>query len=66
MNTSNNWKRTVFLELIEYNQFIIILDLLEMLKTHRKDIIRVTIITFGIIARAIGPQDVLVTQKLSA
>lgn len=36
-------------------------DLLEMLKAHRKNIRRATITTFGFIARAIGPQDVLVT-----
>ncbi len=36
-------------------------DLLEMLKAHKKNIRRATITTFGFIARAIGPQDVLVT-----
>jgi splicing factor 3B subunit 1 len=36
-------------------------DLLEMLKAHKKNIRRATVTTFGYIARAIGPQDVLVT-----
>ncbi len=35
-------------------------DLLELLKAHRKHIRRATIKTFGFIAEAIGPQDVLV------
>jgi splicing factor 3B subunit 1 len=36
-------------------------DLLELLKAHKKNIRRATVTTFGYIARAIGPQDVLVT-----
>eukprot|EP00735_Rhodelphis_limneticus_P001151 TRINITY_DN11719_c0_g1::TRINITY_DN11719_c0_g1_i1::g.17490::m.17490 TRINITY_DN11719_c0_g1::TRINITY_DN11719_c0_g1_i1::g.17490 ORF type:complete len:843 (+),score=305.54,sp/O75533/SF3B1_HUMAN/81.19/0.0,HEAT_2/PF13646.1/0.0025,HEAT_2/PF13646.1/1.1,HEAT_2/PF13646.1/9.7e+03,HEAT_2/PF13646.1/45,HEAT_2/PF13646.1/1.2e+02,HEAT_2/PF13646.1/0.55,HEAT_2/PF13646.1/0.013,HEAT_2/PF13646.1/63,HEAT/PF02985.17/1.4e+02,HEAT/PF02985.17/9.6e+02,HEAT/PF02985.17/0.00087,HEAT/PF02985.17/2.1e+03,HEAT/PF02985.17/0.61,HEAT len=36
-------------------------DLLEMLKAHKKAIRRATVNTFGYIAKAIGPQDVLVT-----
>lgn len=36
-------------------------DLLELLKAQRKGIRRATVNTFGYIARAIGPQDVLVT-----
>jgi splicing factor 3B subunit 1 len=37
----------------------IVYDLLELLKAHKKSIRRVTINTFGYIARAIGPSDVL-------
>ena len=36
-------------------------DLLDLLKAHKKGIRRATVNTFGYIARAIGPQDVLVT-----
>ena len=36
-------------------------ELLEMLKAHKKGIRRATVNTFGYIAKAIGPQDVLVT-----
>jgi splicing factor 3B subunit 1 len=36
-------------------------DLLDLLKAQRKGIRRATVNTFGYIARAIGPQDVLVT-----
>lgn len=36
-------------------------DLLELLKAHRKSIRRAAVTTFGYIAKAIGPQDVLVT-----
>jgi splicing factor 3B subunit 1 len=36
-------------------------DLLELLKAHRKSIRRAAVVTFGYIAKAIGPQDVLVT-----
>eukprot|EP00011_Vannellida_sp_DIVA3-517-6-12_P012499 CAMPEP_0114609446 /NCGR_PEP_ID=MMETSP0168-20121206/3093_1 /TAXON_ID=95228 ORGANISM="Vannella sp., Strain DIVA3 517/6/12" /NCGR_SAMPLE_ID=MMETSP0168 /ASSEMBLY_ACC=CAM_ASM_000044 /LENGTH=1223 /DNA_ID=CAMNT_0001820365 /DNA_START=46 /DNA_END=3715 /DNA_ORIENTATION=- len=36
-------------------------ELLEMLKAHRKGIRRATVNTFGYIAKAIGPQDVLHT-----
>lgn len=36
-------------------------DLLELLKAHKKGIRRATVNTFGYIAKAIGPQDVLVT-----
>lgn len=36
-------------------------DLLQLLKAHKKNIRRAAITTFGYIARAIGPQDVLVT-----
>lgn len=36
-------------------------ELLEMLKAHKKAIRRATVNTFGYIAKAIGPQDVLVT-----
>jgi splicing factor 3B subunit 1 len=36
-------------------------DLLELLKAHKKSIRRATVHTFGYIAKAIGPQDVLVT-----
>jgi hypothetical protein len=36
-------------------------DLLELLKAHKKTIRRATVHTFGYIAKAIGPQDVLVT-----
>lgn len=36
-------------------------ELLEMLKAHKKSIRRAAIKTFGFIARAIGPQDVLAT-----
>lgn len=36
-------------------------DLLELLKAHKKAIRRATVNTFGYIAKAIGPQDVLVT-----
>jgi splicing factor 3B subunit 1 len=36
-------------------------DLLEMLKAHKKNIRRAAVNTFGFIAKAIGPQDVLVT-----
>jgi splicing factor 3B subunit 1 len=36
-------------------------DLLELLKAHKKSIRRATVNTFGYIAKAIGPQDVLVT-----
>merc|ERR1712039_716968 len=36
-------------------------DLLEMLKSPRKSIRRATVNTFGYVAKAIGPQDVLVT-----
>jgi len=36
-------------------------ELLEMLKAHRKAIRRAAVSTFGFIARAIGPQDVLHT-----
>ena len=34
-------------------------ELLEMLKAHKKGIRRATVNTFGYIAKAIGPQDVL-------
>jgi splicing factor 3B subunit 1 len=37
------------------------LQLLEMLKAHKKGIRRATVNTFGYIAKAIGPQDVLAT-----
>jgi len=36
-------------------------ELLDMLKAHKKAIKRATVNTFGYIAKAIGPQDVLVT-----
>ena len=36
-------------------------ELLEMLRAHKKAIRRATVNTFGYIAKAIGPQDVLVT-----
>ncbi|KAE8707590.1 Splicing factor 3B subunit 1 [Hibiscus syriacus] len=36
-------------------------ELIEMLKTHKKGIRRATVNTFGYIAKAIGPQDVLAT-----
>lgn len=36
-------------------------ELLDMLKAHKKGIRRATVNTFGYIARAIGPQDVLAT-----
>lgn len=36
-------------------------DLLELLKAHRRCIRRAAVVTFGYIAKAIGPQDVLVT-----
>ena len=36
-------------------------DLLELLRAHKKSIRRATVNTFGYIANAIGPQDVLVT-----
>ena len=36
-------------------------DLLDLLKAHRKNIRRATVNTFGYIAKAIGPQEVLVT-----
>jgi len=36
-------------------------DLLDLLKAHKKGIRRATVNTFGYIAKAIGPQDVLVT-----
>lgn len=36
-------------------------ELLELLKAHKKGIRRATVNTFGYIARAIGPQDVLAT-----
>ncbi|KAL4188440.1 hypothetical protein AMTRI_Chr08g160140 [Amborella trichopoda] len=36
-------------------------ELLEMLKAHKKGIQRATVNTFGYIAKAIGPQDVLAT-----
>ncbi|CAI9099103.1 OLC1v1035874C1 [Oldenlandia corymbosa var. corymbosa] len=36
-------------------------DLLDMLKAHKKGIRRATVNTFGYIAKAIGPQDVLTT-----
>jgi len=36
-------------------------ELLEMLKAHKKGIRRATVNTFGYIAKAIGPQDVLTT-----
>jgi len=36
-------------------------DLLDLLKAQRKGIRRATVNTFGHIARAIGPQDILVT-----
>jgi splicing factor 3B subunit 1 len=32
-----------------------------MLKAHKKNIRRATVKTFGFIAKAIGPQDVLIT-----
>jgi splicing factor 3B subunit 1 len=36
-------------------------ELLDMLKAHKKSIRRAAVNTFGYIAKAIGPQDVLVT-----
>ena len=36
-------------------------ELLDMLKAHKKSIRRATVNTFGYIAKAIGPQDVLAT-----
>jgi len=36
-------------------------DLLDLLKAHKKGIRRATVNTFGYIAKAIGPQDVLPT-----
>jgi len=36
-------------------------ELLEMLKAHKKGIRRATVNTFGYVAKAIGPQDVLAT-----
>ena len=36
-------------------------DLLDLLKAHKKSIRRATVNTFGYIAKAIGPQDVLIT-----
>lgn len=36
-------------------------ELLEMLKAHKKGIRRAAVNTFGYIAKAIGPQDVLAT-----
>jgi len=46
--TAKEWMRICF-------------DLLDLLKAHKKGIRRATINTFGYIAKAIGPQDVLVT-----
>ena len=46
--TSKEWMRICF-------------DLLEFLKAHRKNIRRATVNTFGYIAKAIGPQEVLMT-----
>merc|ERR1711959_132036 len=43
----------------EWNR--ICFDLLEMLKAHKKGIRRAAVNTFGYIAKAIGPQDVLAT-----
>merc|ERR1712048_1067626 len=43
----------------EWNR--ICFDLLELLKAHKKAIRRATVNTFGYIAKAIGPQDVLHT-----
>merc|ERR1719281_1553557 len=43
----------------EWNR--ICFDLLELLKAHKKGIRRATVNTFGYIAKAIGPQDVLAT-----
>ena len=37
-------------------------ELLELLKAHKKAIRRATVNTFGYIAKAIGPHDVLATQ----
>jgi len=48
MVTNREWIRICF-------------DLLEMLKAPKKAIRRATVNTFGYIAKAIGPQDVLVT-----
>lgn len=39
----------------------IVFELLDMLKAHKKGIRRATVNTFGYIAKAIGPQDVLAT-----
>ena len=36
-------------------------ELLDMLRAHKKAIRRATVNTFGYIAKAIGPQDVLAT-----
>jgi splicing factor 3B subunit 1 len=36
-------------------------ELLEMLKAHKRSILRAAVNTFGYIAKAIGPQDVLAT-----
>eukprot|EP00298_Acanthocystis_sp_HF-20_P015867 c21297_g1_i2.p1 GENE.c21297_g1_i2~~c21297_g1_i2.p1 ORF type:complete len:1135 (-),score=567.99 c21297_g1_i2:134-3538(-) len=46
--TAKEWMRICF-------------ELLEMLKAHKKAIRRATVNTFGYIAKAIGPQDVLAT-----
>eukprot|EP00300_Choanocystis_sp_HF-7_P011113 c17313_g1_i2.p1 GENE.c17313_g1_i2~~c17313_g1_i2.p1 ORF type:complete len:1160 (-),score=288.91 c17313_g1_i2:51-3530(-) len=46
--TAKEWMRICF-------------ELLEMLKAHKKAIRRATVNTFGYIAKAIGPQDVLCT-----
>ncbi|XP_056007086.1 splicing factor 3B subunit 1-like isoform X3 [Ostrea edulis] len=40
-------------------------ELLELLKAHKKAIRRATVNTFGYIAKAIGPHDVLVTLRLT-
>jgi splicing factor 3B subunit 1 len=46
--SSREWMRIVF-------------ELLDLLKSHKKSIRRATNLTFGFIARAIGPSDVLAT-----
>jgi len=38
-------------------------ELLELLKAHKKAIRRAAVSTFGYIAKAIGPQDVLENRK---
>ncbi|KAH3745800.1 splicing factor 3B subunit 1 [Pelomyxa schiedti] len=49
-------------ELVSAREWMrICFELLEMLKAHKKGIRRATVNTFGYIAKAIGPQDVLVT-----
>jgi len=49
-------------EFVSFKEWMrICFELLEMLKAHKKGIRRATVNTFGYIAKAIGPQDVLAT-----